>query len=187
MLPLRRAIRDDVRVWQSGKWRFRGDALFLLPGDSPIGYRLPLDTLPWADEAAIEQETEADPFAPRAPLPSHQVLRAVAPPSKGAGAEGFRPVPEEPPLVDCGEPDLVRTALCVEPRGGIIHVFFPPLYAAQDWLTLATAVEDTAEELGRTVVLEGYLPPRDPRPAAFLGHAGSRRDRGQCASRDQLE
>ena len=163
VLPLRRAIRNDVRAWQGGKWRFRGDALFLLPGDSPIGYRLPLDTLPWADEATVEQETEADPFAPRAPLPPHQGLRGVAAPSStGAGAEGFRPVPEEPPVVDCDEPDLVRTALCVEPRGGIIHVFFPPLYAAQDWLTLATAVEDTAEELGRKVVLEGYLPPRDP-------------------------
>ena len=54
-----------------------------------------------------------------------------------ADAEGFRPVPEEPPLVGRGEPDLVRTALCVEPRGGMIHVFFPPLYAAQDWLALA--------------------------------------------------
>ena len=162
VLPLRRAIRNDVRVWQSGRWRFRGNALFLLPGDSPIGYRLPLDSLPWADEETIEQETEADPFAPRAPLPPLQVLRAVAPSLMGAGAEGFRPVPEEPPVIDRDEPDLVRTALCVEPRGGIIHVFFPPLYAAQDWLTLATAVEDTAEELGRKVVLEGYLPPRDP-------------------------
>ena len=60
------------------------------------------------------------------------------------------------------EPDLVRTALCVEPRDGMIHVFFPPLYAAEDWLMLVAAVEDTAEELGRKVVLEGYLPPRDP-------------------------
>ena len=144
--------------------------MFLLPGDSPIGYRLPLDTLPWADEETIEQETEADPFAPCAPLPPHQVLRGVAAPIHGRGRRGVPSGAEEPPVVDCDEPDLVRTALCVEPRGGIIHVFFPPLYAAQDWLTLATAIEDTAEELGRKVVLEGYLPPRDPRPAAFLGH-----------------
>ena len=88
VLPLRRAIRDDVRVWQSGKWCFRGDALFLLPGDLPIGYRLPLDTLPWADEETIEQETEADPFAPRAPLPPLQVLRAVAPSFDGRGRRG---------------------------------------------------------------------------------------------------
>jgi uncharacterized protein (DUF2126 family) len=46
-------------------------------------------------------------------------------------------------------------------------VFFPPLYDAEDWLALATAIEDTATELGRKVVLEGYLPPRDPRLKHF--------------------
>ena len=68
VLPLRRVIRDGVRVWQSGKWFFRGGALFLVPGDSPIGLRLPLDSLPWADPDAIEPDVEPDPFAPRAPL-----------------------------------------------------------------------------------------------------------------------
>ena len=38
---------------------------------------------------------------------------------------------------------------------------------AEDWLDLVAAVEDTAEELGRKVVLEGYLPPRDPRLLHF--------------------
>ena len=169
VLPLRRAVRDDVRIWQSGKWYFRDDTLFLVPGDSPIGFRLPLDSLPWADPDAIEPEVEPDPFAPLPPLPPRQALRSAGPPSDtiGAGAEGFRPVAQEAPVVGRGEPDLVRTALCVEPRGGLIHVFFPPLYAADDWLALVAAVEDTAGELGRKVVLEGYLPPRDPRLLHF--------------------
>jgi uncharacterized protein (DUF2126 family)/transglutaminase-like putative cysteine protease len=169
VLPLRRAVRDDVRIWQSGKWYFRDGTLFLVPGDSPIGFRLPLDSLPWADPDAIEPEVEPDPFAPLPPLPPRQALRSAAPPSDtmGAGAEGFRPVAQEAPVVGRGEPDLVRTALCVEPRGGVIHVFFPPLYAADDWLALIAAVEDTAGELGRKVVLEGYLPPRDPRLLHF--------------------
>src|SRR5271166_4588654 len=164
VLPLRRAIHDDVRVWQSGKWFFRAGALFLLPGDSPIGYRLPLESLPWEDPDRIEHDTEPDPFAPHVPLPPPQALRSSVPLSDfmGAGAEGLRPVVQELPVVGHDESDLVRTALCVEPRNGVIHVFFPPLYAAEDWLTLAAAVEDTAEELGRKVVLEGYLPPRDP-------------------------
>ena len=51
VLPLRRALRDGVRIWQSGQWFFRGGTLFLVPGDSPIGHRLPLESLPWADEA----------------------------------------------------------------------------------------------------------------------------------------
>ncbi len=169
VLPLRRAVRDDVRIWQSGKWYFRGGTLFLVPGDSPIGFRLPLDSLPWADPDAIESEVEPDPFAPLPPFPPRQALRSTASPSDtmGVGAEAFRPVAQEAPVVGRGEPDLVRTALCVEPRGGMIHVFFPPLYAAGDWLALVAAVEDTARELGRKVVLEGYLPPRDPRLLHF--------------------
>ncbi len=75
--------------------------------------------------------------------------------------------PRNRPVVGRDEPDLVRTALAVEPRNGIIHVFFPPLYDAEDWLVLAAAIEDTAKELGRKVVLEGYLPPHDPRLKRF--------------------
>ena len=161
VLPLRRAIRDDVRVWQSGKWSFRSGALFLLPGDSPIGYRLPLASLPWEDPDRIEHEGEPDPFAPHAPLPPRQAFEHAAS-SMGAGAEGFRPVAQEPPAIRSDGSDLVRTALCIEPRDGMLHVFFPPLYAAEDWLMLAAAIEATAEELGHKVVLEGYLPPRDP-------------------------
>ena len=115
----------------------------------------------------------------------------------GAGAEGFRPVPQDLPVVGRGEPDLVRTALCVEPRDGMIHVFFPPLFAAEDWLALAAAVEDTAAELGRKVVLEGYLPPRDPRLLHFSVtpdpgvievnvHPGHQLDRDRAARRGAL-
>ena len=76
-------------------------------------------------------------------------------------------MPQALPVVGRGEPDLVRTALTVEARNGLIHVFLPPLYAAEDWLALTAAVEDTAAETGRKVVLEGYLPPKDPRMLHF--------------------
>ncbi len=74
---------------------------------------------------------------------------------------------QDAPVIGRGEPELVRTALCVEPRNGLIHVFLPPLTAAEDWLALIAAVEDTAAETGRKVVLEGYLPPHDPRLEHF--------------------
>jgi uncharacterized protein (DUF2126 family) len=188
VLPLRRAVRDGVRIWQSGHWFFRDDLLFLLPGDAPIGFRLPLDSLPWADPDRIEQDVAPDPFAPPGePLPPrqaiglppgmtpgmpagttprHQPMRARPPrPSDGigSGAEAFRPLPQEAPVVGREEPGTVRTALCVEPRNGLIHVFVPPLYAAEDWLALVAAVEDTAAETGRRIVLEGYMPPHDER------------------------
>jgi uncharacterized protein (DUF2126 family)/transglutaminase-like putative cysteine protease len=167
VLPLRRVIRDGTRIWQSGRWFFRGGTMFLIPGDSPIGLRLPLASLPWVEPDTIEQEVEPDPFAPREPLPPRQAFRPVPLDSMGAGAEGFRPILQELPVMGRSEPTPVRTALCVEPRDGVIHVFFPPLDAAQDWLALTAAVEDTAAEIGRPVVLEGYLPPRDPRLLHF--------------------
>jgi uncharacterized protein (DUF2126 family)/transglutaminase-like putative cysteine protease len=167
VLPLRRVIQDGSRRWQSGKWFFRDSHMFLVPGDSPIGLRLPLESLPWADPEHMEIDAEIDPFAPREKLPARpdfRRLRNVVPPS---GIEGFRPVPQDAPVVGREQPGLVRTALTVESRDGVLHVFYPPLYAVEDWLELTAAVEDTAQEFGRKVILEGYLPPEDHRLLNF--------------------
>jgi uncharacterized protein (DUF2126 family)/transglutaminase-like putative cysteine protease len=170
VLPLRRVWQDGARRWQSGRWFFKDDTMFLVPGDSPIGLRLPLESLPWADPDSIEQDFPPDPFAPRAKLPTIEELRRrhrrpPAPP--GAPIYDFRPVPQELPVVGKEEPDMVRTALAVEAREGKLHVFFPPVFALEDWLDLTAAVEDIATEMGRKVVLEGYLPPEDPRLLNF--------------------
>jgi uncharacterized protein (DUF2126 family)/transglutaminase-like putative cysteine protease len=166
VLPLRRVIDGGHRRWQTGKWFLRGDHLFLVPGDSPIGLRLPLESLPWADPASIEPSFEVDPFAPKEKLPSRQMLQRRSM-RDGVAIENFRPVPQEIPVVGRGEPELVRTALAVEPRDGVIHVFCPPVFAAEDWLDLITSIEDTAREEGIAVVIEGYLPPHDDRLLNF--------------------
>ena len=165
VLPLRRVERDGVRRWQSGRWLMRADALFLVPGDSSIGFRLPLESLPWANPETLAQEAEleADPFAPRPPLRPRPVNGAGSPATTGT----FLPVEQAAPEPSGEATDLVRTALSVEARRGLLHVFFPPLYAVEDWLDLAAAVEDTAAEMGRKVFLEGYPPPRDPRVLSF--------------------
>ncbi len=164
VLPLRRFAANGVRRWQTGRWFFRGDTLFLVPGDSPIGLRLPLESLPWADPDRREHEYEADPFAPRAPLPRQAALRRAHERSAG----GFEPVIGQTlPLHGQDAPEVVRTALAVEPRGGLLHVFLPPLHAAEDWLDLLAAVESTAAEAGQKVILEGYLPPSDHRLLHF--------------------
>jgi uncharacterized protein (DUF2126 family)/transglutaminase-like putative cysteine protease len=180
VLPLKRVATNGSRRWQSGTWFFRPGALFLFPGDAPMGYRLPLNALPWADPARIEADVAPDPFAPRVTLPPHAAFRR--PPAEphgrqfglhgAAAAAGRRdayipPMPQDLPVIGREEPALVRTALTVEPRGGKLHVFLPPLYAAEDWLDLAAAIEDTAQSLGCQVVLEGYPPPRDPRLNQF--------------------
>lgn len=156
VLPLRRIGTGADRRWQTGTWFLRPGPMFLIPGDSPIGFRLPLESLPWASEAAIDLEPLVDPFAAGTVLPPRDAL--------GRPGDGVtqRMVEQRPPVVGQEEPEVVRTALCVEPRGGMIHVFLPPLARAEDWLDLVAAVEDTAAELGRQVVLEGYLPPWHP-------------------------
>ncbi|PWC30428.1 transglutaminase family protein [Teichococcus aestuarii] len=205
VLPLRRRAdgSGENGGWESGLWLFRhDDPIFLLPGDSPIGFRLPLESLPWADPASIPAEFERDPFAPPGPFPSAQALHdqrslpgAPAPregapgfplrhqplpgqglPSAGTaggplpGAAALRQAPpprREAPVLGREEPGLVRTALTVEAREGKIHVFYPPLHMAEDWLALTAAIEDTAAAQGRKVVLEGYGPPSDPRLLSF--------------------
>jgi uncharacterized protein (DUF2126 family)/transglutaminase-like putative cysteine protease len=188
VLPLRRVIEDGARHWQSGKWYFRGETMFLLPGDSPIGLRLPLESLPWVDPETIEYEVEPDAFAVRLPLASAQSIRAAlhrpmgglsgSRPMGGAGFDvTFPPMPQELPIpgsggLVCDElsgdgPSTVRTALSVESRNGKLHIFLPPLFSAEDWLELAAAIEATAQEVGHKVVLEGYLPPSDPRLRHF--------------------
>ena len=164
VLPLCRVARAGERQWQSGRWSFRAGTLFLLPGDSPIGLRLPLDSLPWADPATIQPELSPDPFAPRAALPPAQAFRTAPAADR---TDPFPPRPQDLPPPGQGAADVVRTALTVEARGGVLHVFFPPLVEAEDWLALAAAVEATAAAAARPVVLEGYLPPRDPRLQTF--------------------
>jgi uncharacterized protein (DUF2126 family) len=169
VLPLRRVLDNGSRRWQSGRWFFRAGEMFLIPGDSPIGLRLPLETIPWADAETIETPFEPDPFAPRDRLPPRQAFlhRRLSETAWDSGIEGFRPVAQELPVIGRGEPGLVRTALAVEPRDGKMLVFLPPLFAVDDWLDLLAAIEETAEETGRRIVLEGYLPPSDERLTTF--------------------
>ncbi len=145
VLPL---ARNPQGGWRSAPWFFRDDTIFLHPGDSPLGLRLPLDSLPWQDPDSIEHPAEIDPFADQPKLPAQARLLSADGPSMSWA------VPQPEP-----GGDVVRTALTVEQRGGILHIFFPPLTDAADWLSLVAAVEATAAAQNQKLVLEGYLPP----------------------------
>lgn len=108
-LPLRPGKPGEQR-WTSSRWPLHHERLYLIPGASPQGYRLPLDTLPEASADAV-----------------------------------------------------VRTAICVEPRDGTLHVFMPPLDALDDYLALLGIVERAAASHRFPVCIEGHDPPDDPR------------------------
>ena len=55
-------------AWTTGPWFFRDERMYLMPGDSPMGYRLPLDSVPWVSKTDFPYMIEADPFAPRGAL-----------------------------------------------------------------------------------------------------------------------
>ncbi len=133
---------------RSGRWPFRGEQCLLLPGDSPMGLRLPLASHPYEPEDERETFVELDPSAERPPLPSRAELAAA----HGAAP---RALPEKTPFL--------RTAMCAEARNGVLHVFLPPTETASDFVTLVFAVERAAADENVPVVLEGYAPPRDPR------------------------
>ena len=206
--------RVSGTVWSTGPWFFRDERMYLVPGDSPMGYRLPLDSLPWVSAADYPYHIEQDPHTPRDPLPAGAVLKhQVSPHSIGGGfAEGGTVSLQGTDFDPAGGPAmdgqgagrsgpgstptqalssrfpqrnesaawLTRTALVVEARdphrangpkaekagGGKnqhLYVFMPPMQRLEDYLDLLSAVEATADQLGMTIVLEGYPPPRDPR------------------------
>ncbi len=174
VVPLRRQWWQAQPRWASGPWPVRSEKLFLLPGDSPIGLRLPIDSLPWAQPDELEPRYEPDPLAPQGPLPKPDyrqpaMLKPPIPTARPPVSEQYLQGRDEE-MEELGFEDdatkpsaIVRTALCIEPRGGTVHIFMPPMERLEDYLDLAHAIEVTAAELKMPVVIEGYLPPYDAR------------------------
>ncbi len=163
-----------ARGWETGAWALRRGALFLIPGDSPVGLRLPLDGLPWVSADDYPYVNTADPMG----IPADEPLEVASvqdyvQASEEAASElptGLAPelMPQRQKLVQ-GELDTgtVRTALCVEPREGKLFVFLPPLESAEDYFDLVAAIEATAAAVKMPVVLEGEKPSFDPRIERF--------------------
>ncbi|HEY5674186.1 MAG TPA: transglutaminase family protein [Malonomonas sp.] len=143
---------DDFKnAWKSSPWDFRRGQMFLIPGDSAMGMRLPLDSLPWVAPDKREPFYERDQFADRPELEDYHALAGAS-----SGAE--EDAAEQEPMP---EVEISHTALCVEARAGRLHLFMPPLGTLEQYLHLIAMIEATAAELEMPVVIEGYEPPRD--------------------------
>ena len=160
--------------WVSERWKLRGNALLLIPGDSPVGLRLPLDSLPWQPPEQRAPFIPVDPGAVPTTLPAtdprrQPFLRAQAGDTPVAATRNA-PQSRTPEAAlgarldgAFGEANHVRTALVIEPRGDHLFVFMPPVEHLEDWLDMLAAIEDAAAESRLPVRIEGYPPPTDPR------------------------
>lgn len=171
VLPVQHWQGKATSGWVSEKWQTRRGHLFLMPGDSPVGYRLPLGALPFVPEANYPHIIPADPTEPRGPLPGGDI------PDAGGDVETARRAREQPvahiAAAEGGQTlveqeisqieGVVRTAISVEPRGNRLCVFLPPVAAVEDYLELVAAAEVAAERTGLPIHVEGYAPPHDPR------------------------
>ena len=194
LLPLMYNRNAMQPCWISGQWKTRTDRINLLPGDSPMGYRLPLNSLSTLSEEQQQAYVAPSPIVIRESLPepaefriqnrtetyeskirrNSNHLEAAAKLKKQsvgtavlddeatdfgsgpvAGANGSEVHPNSSLAIPF--------ALCVEVRNGTLHVFMPPTDQLEKYLEILAAVEDTALELDRPVIIEGYKPPHDHR------------------------
>jgi uncharacterized protein (DUF2126 family) len=161
VLPAQLSQARDGRRWRSERWSLRRDHLYLVPGDSPAGFRLPLGALPWIAPLDYPHVVEADPFEARRPFAATPAQR------QPWLTRGEPPAEPRAPARDDAPGAVVRTALVFEPRSGRLCIFLPPLAGADDYVDLVAAIEDTAAELATPIHIEGYPPPRDPRLRAL--------------------
>ena len=176
IMPLQRQWWQAKKRWVSGPWPVRPEAMFLLPGDSPLGLRLPLDSLPYLAPSQKPFFAEADPTAPHDELPTFTQRSLAGHPEavpmygvseqslkEDSGDEAEKKEKSKSAKEDDAVAHNVRTALCIEPRGGRLHVFMPPCESADDYVELISAIEQTCCDLKMPIIVEGYLPPHDDR------------------------
>jgi uncharacterized protein (DUF2126 family) len=178
VLPVAKDAGDGR--WRSGPWFLRQERCYLVPGDSPLGYRLPLDSQPWVAELDYPYVHTPDLAFVPSQLPTHAAIRrqvqertheaplmAARAHHDAWAARTALPDAARRPAKFESAASIVRTALCAEVRNGTLYVFMPPTESLDAYLELVAAIEATAEAMRQPVLLEGYEPPRDPRLAVF--------------------
>ncbi|HTP49593.1 MAG TPA: transglutaminase family protein [Anaeromyxobacteraceae bacterium] len=157
VLPLAR----QGEGWRTDRWSFRRERLVLIPGDAPVGLRLPLRSLggPPPSPAPLEPPYPVDPRAEEIAKTRERERKKLA---EKAGTQLAERLAAPPPPAAA-----VRTALAVEPREGELFVFLPPTSSTSDFAALVAAVDRASRDAGLEVRLEGYPPPWSPELVRF--------------------
>jgi uncharacterized protein (DUF2126 family)/transglutaminase-like putative cysteine protease len=172
----------DNGKWQSCKWILNRNNLFLIPGNSPIGLRLPLDSLPAVAKENEPQQVERSLFDElpvldnfhetissryglvyEHPAPSAKIKYTAKSADEKDKKNIKKEIEDEEEIKPLYEVPVIKTALCVEVREGIIYTFIPPMDYLEHYLDLVASIEATAAKLNLPVRIEGYEPPRDYR------------------------
>jgi uncharacterized protein (DUF2126 family)/transglutaminase-like putative cysteine protease len=170
--------------WISCKWIFRQDNLILIPGNSPIGLRLPLKSLTHLDELRTQRKVERSTFEALPALKDYKKIvddryheliteqempREYYEPSKPEEEKEDKNVKvkvkkeEEKKIETTFDVYTIKTALCIEVREGKIYIFMPPLTYMEHYMDLLSSLEGAATKAGVKIVIEGYEPPHDNR------------------------
>ncbi|PUE65068.1 transglutaminase family protein [Arcobacter lacus] len=138
--------------WITAKWEFRRGNLFLSAGNSPIGFRLPLESLIVKPQVELDQDFQPDLFASYPALGDY--INGV---EKRAKNLNNKTTPNNKYSA------FVRTALGIEVRDSKLCIFLPPIEKTEVFLDLIASIEETASRLNMAVIIEGYEPPYDLR------------------------
>ncbi|MBF2020506.1 MAG: transglutaminase family protein [Hydrococcus sp. C42_A2020_068] len=130
VLPLLPIAKEGTFYWSSCRWIVPSDRLYLLRGNAPVGLRLPLREISWSEDLQAEAVLSVDDDS------MTPCLASVESPANS-----------------------IRIALSIEAKQGILRVFMPPFTSAKSFLDLIAAIENTAQETGFPVLIEGYPPP----------------------------
>src|SRR5262245_11082519 len=141
VLPMQRWTAQAKPAWLSEVWRTRRGGIFLVPGDSPIGFRLPLQSLPYVAAVDYPHLVPADLFGEPKPLPDPRVTHPIRPYARRTSADADASPPLAPETLIMQRPPAaapsatglpVRTALTIEVRDGRLCVFMPPVETFAD-------------------------------------------------------
>jgi len=145
-------INFGTTKWITSKWEFRRGHLFLSAGNSPIGFRLPLESLIVKPQVELEQDFQPDLFASYPALGDY--ISAVEKRAKKMSKKT---------TLKNKYTAFVRTALSIEIRDNKLCIFLPPIEKTEVFLDLIASIEETATRLNMAVIIEGYEPPYDLR------------------------